>query len=111
VGVLPGYTPTDARNRALDYLAAGGIGGGSFPTLAAPCGGAITVNSRCAAATVTTSTLPAVGSSPAKVVDQITVVVEHDYQFRFVGPLMAVFGSGLGTTRLRAVSTMRLEPD
>ena len=74
------------------------------------CGGAILANKRCAVATHTTTTLPAVGGEPAKDVEQITVVVEFDYEFQFVGPLMNLFGGSLGTTRLRSVSTMRIEP-
>jgi Flp pilus assembly protein TadG len=114
VGVLPGYSTTDAANRALNYLDAGGLGGASITTVASgSCNTsrAIAADTRCAAATVGTTTLPAVGGNPAKVVDQITVEVQYDYEFVFVGPLMDVFSSGLGTTRLRAVSTMRLEPD
>lgn len=111
VGVLPDYTPTDAVNRALQYLDSGGLGGPGVTTVApGSCGGAILANKRCAVATPTTTTLPAVGGEPAKDVDQITVVVEFDYEFQFVGPLMNLFGGSLGTTRLRSVSTMRIEP-
>ena len=110
VGILPDYTTTDASNRALQYLDAGGLGAAGITT-AATCGGSVTANQRCASASTGTVTLPAVGGEPAKDVEQITVVVEFDYEFAFLGPLMNVFGSGLGTTRLRSVSTMRLEPD
>jgi len=111
VGVLPDYTPTDAINRALAYLDAGGLGGPGTTTVACSAGRTLTPETRCASATPTTTTLPAVGGEAAKVVDQITVVVEYDYDFEFVGPLMNLFGGTLGTTRLRAVSTMRVEPD
>jgi Flp pilus assembly protein TadG len=111
VGVLPGYTPTDAVNRALNYLDVGGLGGAAITTLPPPCGGSVVANTRCAVATPTSTTLPAVGGAAAKTVDQISVVVEFDYEFSFVGPLMNVFGTGLGTTRLRSVSTMRIEPN
>lgn len=110
VGVLPDYAPADAVNRAVQYLDAGGMGGAGITTVTT-CGGGITPNKRCASAAEGTVTLPALGAEPAKTVDQITVVVEFDYEFQFLGPLMNVFGSGLGTTRLRSVSTMRLEPD
>ena len=110
VGVLPDYGNADAVNRAIQYLNSGGLGGAGITT-ASTCGGALTPNQRCASASIGTVTLPAVGSEPAKDVEQITVIVEFDYEFGFLGPLMNVFGSGLGTTRLRSVSTMRLEPD
>jgi len=112
VGVLPDYTTTDAVNRALNYLDSGGLGGAGITTLApGACGGAVVANNRCAVATPTTTTLPPVGLEAAKVVNQITVVVEFDYDFTFVGPLMNLFGGSLGTTRLRSVSTMRVEPN
>lgn len=111
VGVLPDYTPTDAVNRALQYLDSGGLGGPGVTTApSGSCGGGVVANKRCAVATTSTVTLPAVGTEPAKVVPQITVVVEFDYEFTFVGPLMNLFGGTLGTTRLRSVSTMRVEP-
>ena len=106
VGVLPGYSTTDAQNRALDYLAVGGVGGASVTTRT--CGGALAPNSRCASATVGTYAIPGSGTPP-RTVEQITVVVEYDHEFTFVGPLMGMFGGSLGTVRLRAVSTMRLE--
>ena len=109
VGVLPDYTTTDAVNRALQYLDAGGLGGPGITTVGT-CGGSVTPNTRCASATINTVTLPAVGGEPAKDVQQITVVVEFTHEFSFLGPLMNVFGSGLGNSRLRSVSTMRLEP-
>lgn len=113
VGVLPDYQLGDAENRALQYLDAGGLGGPGITTVAAAScvpARALAANTRCAAAALTTATLPAVGTEPAKTVDQITVAVEFDYEFTFVGPLMNLFGGSLGTTRLRAVSTMRMEP-
>jgi len=113
VGVLPDYQPADAENRALQYLDAGGLGGAGITTVAAAgciAGRPLANKTRCAVATLGTTTLPAVGGEAAKTVDQITVVVEFDYEFTFVGPLMNLFGGSLGTTRLRAVSTMRMEP-
>ena len=102
VGVLPDYTPADAQLRALDYLAVGGLTG---PTRA--CGTALAVNTRCANAVVSTTTIT--GSSPAKTVEQVTMTVEFDYEYQFVGPIMSLFGGTLGVSRLRAVSTMRIE--
>jgi Flp pilus assembly protein TadG len=102
VGVLPGYTTTDASQRALDYLAVGGLSG---PIRG--CGAASSAGSRCASAVVSTTTIT--GSSPATTVNQVTVTVEYDHGHVFVGPIISLFGGSLGTTRLRSVSTMRVE--
>jgi Flp pilus assembly protein TadG len=108
VGVLPGYGVTDAQNRALDYLTAAGLGGPTVTTRSAPCTGGLVTNSRCAVAVLGTATISG-GGLPAKTVQEITVTVQYDHEFTFVGPLMGLFGSSLGTVRLQAVSTMRLE--
>ena len=108
VGVLPGYSTTDAQNRALANLDAAGLGGPGVTTRSAPCTGGLTTNSRCASAVVGTATIPSSGT-PAKTVQQITVTVQYDHEFGFVGPIMGLFGGTLGTVRLQAVSTMRLE--
>jgi Flp pilus assembly protein TadG len=105
LGVLQssaGYTATEAQNRALDYLHASGLNG---PTRA--CGAAMLKNSMCAL--MTTQTVPVTGSTPAKTVDQVTVIVEYDHEYSFVGPIMNLFGSGLGSIRLRSASIMRRE--
>lgn len=106
VGVLPGYSTTDAQSRALDYLTVAGLGGAGVTTRS--CGGALVTNSRCASGTVASAAIPGSGTPP-KTVQQITMVVEYDHEFSFVGPIMGLFGGSLGTVRLRAVSTMRLE--
>jgi Flp pilus assembly protein TadG len=103
LGVLADYTATEAQNRALDYLVASGLNG---PVRA--CGaGTIVANSRCAL--MTTSTVPVAGSTPAKTVDQVTMLVEFDHQYQFVGPIMGLFGGNLSSIRLRAASSMRRE--
>lgn len=103
VGVLPGYSTSDAALRALDYLAVGGLTG---PVRV--CGGALVKNTRCASGVVSSTTIT--NSSPARTVNQITVTVEYDYEYQFVGPLMSLFGGGsLGVGRLKSVSTMRME--
>jgi len=102
VGILPSYTTGDASQRALDYLTVGGVNGGSHT-----CGGAVVAGTRCATAAVAPTTIT--GTVPAVTVNQITVIVEYDHQHVFVGPIMNLFGGSLGTTRLRAVSTMRVE--
>jgi Flp pilus assembly protein TadG len=103
LGVLADYTATEAQNRALDYLVASGLNG---PIRA--CGtGTVVRNSRCAQ--MTTSTVPVVGSTPAKTVDQVIVIVEYDHQYQFVGPILGLFGSNLSSIRLRSASSMRRE--
>lgn len=104
VGVLPGYGVDDAKKRALDYLAAGGIDG----SLSATCGGPLVAGKKCANAVKGSAPIPNTGP-PVKTVSQIVVTVEYDYEYTFVGPMMGLFGSSLGTVRLRAVSTMRVE--
>jgi Flp pilus assembly protein TadG len=104
VGVLPGYSTTDAQARALQYMAVGGLTG----TPRASCGGAIVLGRPCASGALATTVIT--GSDPPKSVEQITMTVEYDYQYRFVGPIVnTLFGGSLGSTRLRAVSTMRVE--
>ena len=102
IGILADYTAAEAQNRALSYLAASGLNG---PIRA--CGGAILKDSRCAQ--MTTSTVTVAGSTPAKTVDQVTVIVEYDHEHSFVGPIMNLFGKSLGTIRLRSASVMRRE--
>jgi Flp pilus assembly protein TadG len=102
VGILPSYTTGNAAQRALDYLAVGGLNGGLHT-----CGGALVADTRCATATVYPVVIT--GTVPPVTVNQITVTVEYDHRHVFVGPIMGLFGTALGTTRLKAVSTMRVE--
>jgi Flp pilus assembly protein TadG len=105
LGVLvnsAGYTATEAQNRSISYLQAAGLDG---PTRA--CGAAMLKNSMCAQ--LTTQTVTVAGSTPAKSVDQVTMIVEYDHEYSFVGPIMNLFGSGLGSIRLRSASIMRKE--
>jgi Flp pilus assembly protein TadG len=105
LGVLQnsaGYTAIEAQNRAISYLQASGLNG----TVRA-CGAAMLKNSMCAQ--MTTQTVTVAGSTPAKTVDQVTVIVEYDHEYSFVGPIMNLFGSGLGSIRLRSASIMRRE--
>jgi len=105
LGVLQdsaGYTAGEAQNRALDYLRASGLNG-----TVRSCGGAEVKNTMCAL--MTTSTVTVVGSTPAKTVDQVTMIVEYDHEYSFVGPLMRLFGSTWGTIRIRSASSMRKE--
>jgi Flp pilus assembly protein TadG len=114
VGVLGDYTPANAttsplgRQRALDYLDVGGIElTGNVRGNVSSCAGAVDAESVCVSAVVADATIT--GSTPPKVVRQLTVTVEYDHEFDFVGPILNLFGGTLGTTRLRSVSTMRME--
>jgi Flp pilus assembly protein TadG len=48
-------------------------------------------------------------NGPVKTVDQVTMIVEYDHQYQFVGPIMGLFGSNLASIRLRSASSMRRE--
>jgi len=93
------YSTSDARQRALDYLASGGITGG---TCSPGTAGSLCV-------TVTPGTTTIAGTSPAITVNEMVVSVEYDHQHVFVGPIMGLFGGTLGVTPLKAVSRMRVE--
>ena len=105
VGVLPGlHGGACARPRAS-------VSGRRRPHgreshLRSSCGGDSDEHAR--VGVVSTATIT--GGPPAITVNQITVTVEYDYEYRFVGPIAnTLFGGSLGTTRLTSVSTMRLE--
>ena len=93
------YSTAAARQRALDYLASGGIPAGTC--------NAGTAGSLCV--TVTAGTTTIAGTTPALVVNEMVVTVQYDHQHVFVGPIMGLFGSPLNVTPLRAVSRMRVE--
>jgi Flp pilus assembly protein TadG len=93
------YSTSDARQRALDYLASGGITGS---TCSAGTAGSLCV-------TVTPGTTTIAGTTPPITVNEMVVAVEYDHQHVFVGPIMGLFGGTLGVTPLKAVSRMRVE--
>jgi len=104
IGVLPGYSTSDAEARANQYLNVGGI---SQDNVATTCGGSIGRHKRCV--DVVSGPSPQFGTPP-RTVTQVTSIVEYDHEFMWVGPMMYLFGgSSMGTVRLRAVSTMRAE--
>ena len=88
VAVLPDYTTGQATTHAQNYLASGGITG--------------------ATVSITPSTIT-LSTSPAKTVDVMRCVVTYTHQHIFVGQIMSLFGGSLGSTQLRANSTMRKE--
>jgi Flp pilus assembly protein TadG len=98
-----GYTATEAQNRAISYLQASGANG----PVRTSCGGPLVRDSMCAQ--MTTQPVTIIGSTPAKTVEQVTMIVEYDHEHSFVGPIMNLFGSGLGSIRLRSTSIMRKE--
>jgi len=105
LGVLvssAGYTDVEAQNRALDYLRASGLNG-----TVRSCGGAEVKDTMCAQ--MATSTVSVLGTTPPKTVDQVTMRVEYDHEFSFLGPFMRLFGSTWGTIRLGSASSMRKE--
>ena len=107
MGVLPDYTPAQAQTHAGNYLTFGGVpaspivqGGGC------PATGGLTPGRGCVTVTEDTITL---STSPTKTVKVMVSTVSYDHQHVFVGPIAQLFGGSFGTTRLRAVSTMRKE--
>jgi len=92
------YSTANAQQRALDYLASGGLSG----TCNAGTAGSVCV-------TVTPGTTTITGTSPAITVNEMVVTVEYDHQHIFVGPIIRLFGGNLGITPLIAVSRMRVE--
>lgn len=88
VGVLAGYTTTDAQDRALDYLDAAGLADAR----------------RTAVATPTTLTLP-----NGTQISAIQVAVTYPYDFLLVAPISALFGGNFGSRTLVASATMRTE--
>ena len=85
VGVLPGYTFADAKNRATAYATAGGVPG--------------TVN-----ATATAISLPGANGSAWP---GMRVVVTHTYQYQYIGPIAGLFGGSFSSVTLTAQSTVR----
>jgi Flp pilus assembly protein TadG len=100
------YTPAQARQRALDYLAAGGVTG---TVRTGDCTSGTTAGTICVYVPDTPSSVPLTGTSPVINVTETFCRVEYDHQFAFVGPIMSLFGGSLGTTPLRAASWMRVE--
>jgi Flp pilus assembly protein TadG len=91
VAVLPDYTIGQATTHAQNYLASGGISG--------------------AVVTITGPLDVVIPTTPAKTVKVMQAEVTYTHQHVFVGPISQLFGGTLGTTQLRAVSTMRKEPE
>jgi Flp pilus assembly protein TadG len=106
LGVLPQYTPAEASNRVQQYLLASGLPA-TTANRRGTCGGAQIKNTWCATLTPSTVTVP--GSTPAKTVNQVTMLVQFDHEYSFLGPIMGLFGGSWGTIRLAAASSMRVE--
>lgn len=88
VGVLSGYSTTDAQTRALQYLDAAGL----------------TDARRTAAAAPATLTLP---NNVQVSAIQVSVTYPHD--FLFLAPITAMFGGSFGGTSVVGTTTMRTE--
>ena len=99
------YSTDEARQRAIDYLRAGGVN--TTNVRSAPCTGSAVADTICVSVTEQTTTIT--GTSPAVNVDEMVVTVEYGHQ-HFIGPIMQLFGgAGLVTTPLRSTSRMRVE--
>jgi Flp pilus assembly protein TadG len=96
------YNTAAARQRALDYLASGGVAAKAGVGCSAGTAGSLCV-------TVTAGTTPIAGTTPPLIVNEMVVSVQYDHQHVFVGPIMGLFGSPLSVTPLKAVSRMRVE--
>ena len=92
------YSAANAQQRAIDYLASGGLRGSCNVG---------TAGSLCV--TVTPGTTTITGTTPPMTVNEVVVTVEYDHQHVFVGPIIRLFGGNLGITPLKAVSRMRVE--
>ena len=98
VGVLPGYSSSDATTWAGAYLAKGGImcpSASPLCTITAPAGATCTISA----------------GPPAVTVPCITVTVRYTYTYNWIGPILNLIsgGSSLGTVILQGVSVMRVE--
>jgi len=84
LGVLPGDREDEARTRTADRLADGHI--------------TANVDYVCS-------------DNPCTTGDEVTVTVSLPYTFRFIGPVLSLFSSGVdpGTITLRSEATMRKE--
>jgi Flp pilus assembly protein TadG len=87
------YTTAEARQRAIDYLRAGGVPTDNIRS--APCTGSPVAGSVCVS--VTPASTPISNTSPVVNVDEMVVTVEYDHQ-HLVGPIMRLFG-GAGLVR------------
>jgi hypothetical protein len=85
VGILPGYSLSDAQTRATTYATTGGIPG--------------TVT---AVATVVQLPAAAGGTWPG-----VQVVLTHAYTLGYVGPIKTLFGGGSSAVTLTARAVMR----
>ncbi len=85
VGILPGYTTTDAEARAVSYAATGGVPGAVV-----------------ALATVQALPEPGGGTWPA-----LQMTVTHRYSYQYVGGIASLFGGSFTSVNLTAQATMR----
>ena len=86
VAVLPGYSMSDAQNRASTYATTGGVPAGTVTALA------------------TAVSLPGAsgGSWPG-----VKVTVTHVYSYQFIGPIAGLFSGFYDSVTLTAQSTVR----
>ena len=106
LAVLPDYTAAQAETHSANYLTFGGVPASPIVHGSCPATGGLTPGRGCTVVTEDTITL---STSPTKTVTVVVSVVSYDHEHIFVGPIAQLFGGAFGTTRLRAVSTMRKE--
>ena len=88
-----GYTTTEAQNRAMDYLQAGGLD----PLRATP------------APVVALSQAAITGTSPAKCMQMVTATVTYLHPVPFLSGILSYFGRNQAAITLRGFSVMRTE--
>jgi Flp pilus assembly protein TadG len=106
LAVLPDYKliPAQVQTHTANYLSTGGVSGTRNDV--AGCNGALSPGRICISVEDGTETVPV---TPPLTINEKIVYVSYDHQHVFVGPIITLFGGSLGTTRLRAVSKMRVE--
>jgi Flp pilus assembly protein TadG len=86
VGVLPGYSPSDAQARAIQYLQGVGLSSATVPL---PVPQNVTVSGKC--------------------ITVVPVTVSYVHTYTFLGGIGNYFGSSFGTKTLTATASMRSE--
>jgi hypothetical protein len=93
VGVLSGYSLTDAELRAKAYLDATGLTDVRRTAVAAPPNPPLTI----------------IDANGPKTITAVQVTVTYPHDFLLLAPISRWFGSGLGSITLTGTATMRTE--
>lgn len=100
LAVLPGYTATDACQRALDYLQNGGV---------TPTGSCPTPTNPTIVITKPFSISMGTGTPTPPPLPGVKVDVLYTSPYLFLGPIAGLFGGSFTSVPLRAVAIMRCE--